>query len=174
MAREKQQLGLRALDSAMRRAQQSQSGADEISFFGFIAEAMWWLTMLDEALWKTYIGGVTYESARASHVGDLLTGLRYARNRQVHDTRVTGMHGNPLLAEGEAGSCQWRWRPLNANGVPPFKPRGRRGRDGEQAYQDLMADREILPTLEQAAGFLNTWIEQLPIGPTRMESAGGA
>lgn len=56
----------------------------------------------------------------------------------------------------------------------PFKPRGRRGSDGEHAYQDLMADREILPTLEQAAGFVNTWIEQLLTGTTRMESAGGA
>lgn len=37
-----------------------------------------------------------------------------------------------------------------------------------------MADREILPTLEQAAGFVNTWIEQLLTGTTRMESAGGA
>lgn len=76
MAREKQQLALRAQDSAMQRAQESQSGADEMSLIRLVAEAVWWLTMLDEALWEIHNDSVAYESARASHVGDLLTGLR--------------------------------------------------------------------------------------------------
>lgn len=164
MAREKRELGLLAVESAISRAREAQSGADEISFFASVAEAVWWLTMLDETLWKEKYDGVSYESIRySSPEGVLLIGLRYARNRQVHDTKVTGMQGNPLLGQDDAGSDPWRWRSLDARGVPAYEPQeGRWGENGEQVYRDLMATHEVLPTLQRAAGFLDHWIGELP------------
>ncbi len=158
MAREKRELGLLALESAINRARKAQTETDEIAFFASVAEAVWWLTMLDEALRTTHSDGVDYETARNSETGDLFPGLRYARNRQVHDTRVAGMQGNPLLAGNQAGNIEWRWRSLEAGGVPRFKRRGRRGGAGERAYRESVAGREIVPTLEDAARFLESWI----------------
>lgn len=163
MAREKRELGLFALESAVRRAQKAQSRADEVSFFASLAEAMWWMTMLDEALWGTHNSEVGYESARSScHEGMHLLGLRYARNRQVHDTEVAGMQGNPLLAGNETNGGEWTWRSLDAPGVLAYAPQGSRwGEIGEQAYRDRMATREVLPTLEEAAGSLDAWVKEL-------------
>lgn len=168
MAREKRELGLLALDSAIHRAQKAQSRSDEVSFFASVAEAMWWMTMLDEALWSTHNSEDGYESARSScHEGMQLLGLRYARNRQVHDTEVTGMQGNPLLAGNETNGGEWTWRSLDAPGVPPYTPQGSRwGEIGERAYRDRMATREVVPTLEEAARFLDTWVEELHAEPS--------
>lgn len=167
MAREKRELGLLALDSAILRAEEAQLGADEISFFASVAEAMWWLTMLDESLWRTAQGDASYESARdSSHGGALLLGLRYARNRQVHDTQLTGMQGNPLLGHDDTRSDPRRWRSLDAPGVPTYEPQeGRWGEKSEQVYSDLMATLEVLPTLREAASFLNAWIEAFHVEP---------
>jgi len=167
MAREKRELGLLALDSAILRSEDAQLGADEISFFASVAEAMWWLTMLDEALWPTHLANVSYKSARDSSPGArLLLGLRYARNRQVHDTQVTGMQGNPLLGPDNAHNDAWRWRSLDAPEVPPYEPREDRwGEKQEQVYRDFMATNEVLPTLLSAANFLNDWIDKLDAEP---------
>ena len=163
MAREKRQLGLQALELAIRRAHEAQAKGDEISFFAPVAEAVWWLTMLDETLWGTEHDDASYKSVRCSSRGGvLLLGLRYARNRQVHDTQVTGMQGNPLLGQDDTPGDPWRWRSLDAPGVPTYEPKeGRWGKKGEQAYCDLMVTHEVLPTLEEAVRFLDSWIEKL-------------
>ncbi len=112
-------LGLQALELAIRRAHEAQARGDEISFFAPVAEAVWWLTMLDETLWGTAYDDASYESVRCSSRGGvLLLGLRYARNRQVHDTQVTGMQGNPLLGQDDTPGDPWRWRSLDAPGRP--------------------------------------------------------
>lgn len=137
---------------------------NEVSFFASVAEAVWWLTMLDEPLWGTHIAGEGYEWARdSSPHGSLLVGIRYARNRQVHDTRVTGMQGNPLLVGVGANDGKWRWRSPTSPGVPPYKPKSEAGwgKQGEDIFRDAMATLEVLPTLEDAAEFLNDRIAQL-------------
>lgn len=157
MAKEKRELGLLALGSAIDRAREAQSDADTITFFASVAEAMWWVTMLDETLWQTD----SYESNRASDTGDLLLGIRYARNRQVHDAKVTGMQGNPLLARTRANGEPWSWRLLDDPEVPAYEPRGVWGERGEHAYRDRMATHEVLSALVIAADFLNAWVGEL-------------
>jgi hypothetical protein len=161
---EKQQLGVHAMRSAIERARAAQDSADEKSFYASVAESVWWMTMLDETLWKTVFDGSDYQSVRDSCPGGLLLlGLRYARNRQVHDVEVTAMQGNPLLARRDTGSGEgWRWRAVDAEGVPPFTPKeGKWGEKGEAVYRDLLADRPILHTLDNASRFLEKWIDLL-------------
>ena len=162
MAREKRQLGLQALDWALDRTRDAQSNEDEDVFYAYVAEVVWWLTMLDETLWSAHNDGVPYESARSSDAGgSFLLGIRYARNRQVHDTEVTAMQGNPLLARETRDGERWVWRSVDDEGVPPYTPReGKWGQLGEEVYQNEMAGTAIVPTLERAAAFLSTWIEE--------------
>lgn len=162
MAREKRQLGLQALDWALDRARDAQDNGDEDVFYASVAEVVWWLTMLDETLWSSNNDGTSYESARSSDAGgSFLLGIRYARNRQVHDTEVTAMQGNPLLARETYDGSRWIWRSVDDEGVPPYSPReGKWGKLGEQVYQDEMAGNAIVPTLDRAAAFLRTWIAE--------------
>ncbi|MEX2652890.1 MAG: hypothetical protein WD473_10675 [Acidimicrobiia bacterium] len=164
MAREKRQLGLRALECALDRTRDAQTREEETAFYASVAEVVWWLTMLDEALWATKRNGEQYASVRSSDEGgSILLGVRYARNRQVHDTEVTAMQGNPLLALEEPDGDRWVWRSLDDEGVPPYDPReGDWGREGERVYQRQMAGGAIVPTLELAASFLNEWIVKMP------------
>jgi len=165
MAREKRELGLQALERALDRAGEAQSNGHEDVFYASVAEVVWWLTMLDEALWSTHNDGATYQSARSSDPGGtFLLGIRYARNRQVHDAEVTAMQGNPLLAREARDGERWVWRSVNDEGVPPYTPReGKWGLLGEQMYQNEMAGIAIVPTLERAAAFLSTWITTLSL-----------
>jgi hypothetical protein len=162
VAREKRLLGLQALDWALDRARDAQDNDDNDVFYMSVAEVVWWLTMLDETLWSTHNDGVPYESARSSDAGGIfLLGIRYARNRQVHDTGVTAMQGNPLLARETRDGERWVWRSVDDEGVPTYTPReGQWGQLGEQVYQDEMAGTAIVATLEHAAAFMNTWIEE--------------
>jgi hypothetical protein len=162
VAREKRQLGLQALDRALDRTRGTQDNEDEDAFYASVAEVVWWLSMLDETLWSTHSDGVPYESARSADTGGtFLLGIRYARNRQVHDTEVTAMQGNPLLARESRDGERWIWRSVDEEGVPPYTPReGKWGQLGEQVYQEEMASTAIVPTLEAAAAFLSRWIEE--------------
>lgn len=163
MAREKRVLALAAMNSSIERVDMAQVKADEEVFYASVAEAVWWLATLDESLWRTKIGGCDYESARESCCeGRLLLGIRYARNRQVHDVEVTAMQGNPLLSSQPPNDPPWTWRALDAEGVPPFEPReGKWGAKGESAYVELMSGTPVLDTLEAASGFLTCWVDKL-------------
>ena len=163
MAQEKRQLGLAAMKWAIERSHSAQESGDEESFFASVAESAWWITMLDETLWKTTDERGPYQDFRdSSPDGSLLGGLRYARNRQVHDVEVTGMQGNPLLTRrnNEAGGG-WFWRALDAPGVPIYKRQnGRWGKIQEDSYRKDLADHPILDTLGRAAHFLELWVGQ--------------
>jgi hypothetical protein len=163
LAREKRQLGLTAMYSSIERVRVAQADVDDEAFYASVAEAVWWLATLDESLWGTEIGGRNYESVREScREGVLLLGVRYARNRQVHDVEVTAMQGNPLLGSQSRNGLPWTWRSLDADGVPPFTTRESEwGRRGESTYIELMSGMAVLDTLEAASGFLNYWVEEL-------------
>jgi hypothetical protein len=162
VAREKRQLGLRALDLALDRTREAQATEDEAVFYACVAEVVWWLAMLDETLWSTQRHGLPYESVRSSDPGgSVLLGIRYARNRQVHDTEVTAMQGNPLLTRETGDGARWVWRHVDDEGVPPYTPREAKwGPLGEKVYQTAMAGAAIVPTLDAAASFLAGWIEE--------------
>lgn len=96
LAREKRQLGVRAMGRAIERARAAQAPSDAESFYSSVAEVIWWIAMLDETLWNTERDGMGSTGAPEDRFpGVLLLGIRYAGNRQVHDADVTGMQGNP-------------------------------------------------------------------------------
>lgn len=164
MAEEKRQLGVEAMLQAIGRTRDAQSFGNKESFYASAAESLWWLTMLDETLWSsTYDDGDYVTVRECSDEGRHLLGMRYARNRQVHDVDVTGMQGNPLLARQDTQSDHvWLWRALEGEGVPPYTPKeGEWGKRGETVYRDALASHPILETLDAASHFLQERIALL-------------
>ena len=157
MAREKMQLGLQGVNWAIDRSRDAERTGEELLFFASVAESLWWLTMLDESLWKTASVHRPYPAYRDSHEkGSVILGLRYARNRQVHDAEVTGMQGNPLLnSQAERG---WIWRSPEEPDVPEYQPAGEWGMLQEKVYREDLSGNPIIETLEKASTFLESWI----------------
>ena len=158
MAQAKMQLGLQGMKWAIDRSRSAERTGNELLFFASVAESLWWLTMLDESLWKTVDERGPYPQYRDSNSeGSLLLGLRYARNRQVHDAEVTGMQGNPLLTS--QAETAWVWRSPEEPDVPPdYEPEGERGILQEKVYRQDLAKNPIIETLDKASAFLEGWI----------------
>ena len=98
--REKRDLAMRALCSALQRSLDARIRGSVEDLFAPLSEALWWVTVLNDSFWFWNTDGSRYPSARdPDEGGQLLIGLRYARNRLTHDVDVTGMHG---LIEAEA------------------------------------------------------------------------
>lgn len=151
MAEDNRQLALVSMDAAIARVFRSIDAADEEAFYASVAESLWWITTLDEALWELTVNGVEYEEYRLGcERGRLIPGLRYARNRQVHDVLVTGMQGNPLLNL----KLTWIWRRLDEDEVPDWVPETKRGEEQQTAFDHGLAENLIYPSLADAAAFL--------------------
>lgn len=165
MAEDNRRLGLLALEAAISRCHSAQQSENYSDFFSATAEAVWWATMLDETLWGETVDGKEYEAARASDPdGRLLLGLRYSRNRQVHDIGITGMQGNPLLKRGDGDGWEgWLWRDLADENIPQdFKPKeGHWGPIQESAYAEDLAKRPIVETLARSECFLRRCIDDV-------------
>jgi hypothetical protein len=115
---------------------------------GFLAatECLWWACTLDEQLMAKSRGnpdGDWYEAAREKHYdGQILRGLRYARNRTTHAL--------PMTLEDSPGE-PWPallWQPLD--GLPE-PPETNPDAVGAKRYAEQMASNEVRPTLERAA-----------------------
>lgn len=149
VARENRVLGITALNEAIARVEGALTSADGQAFFASVAESLFWIALVDETLWE--IPG--YEDARSKTAdGHVIQALRYTRNRQVHDWQITGLQGNPLLAENPRMPETWRdlADPEIASRYKPTK----RDRPGEEIYRDTMVGEPVLPALLRAAEFL--------------------
>lgn len=154
MAKEKQELARKGIFDAIERTRAAAQMENPLSFFTGVAESLWWITTLDEALRTTH-AAEDYETRRDSDpVGRVIPGLRYARDRLVHDAFATGMQSNPLLPESVPPP--WRWRHLNDPELPKFVPQSPWGREvALPIYEDLLAESDILEILDKAASFLD-------------------
>lgn len=148
-----------ALDAAIARIGQVMQAAmpapgPATNIFAPLGEALMWLCSLDEMLEAA--GGNGYVQARnADAEGCTIRGLRYARNQQVHGVVVaTVFHGGAVpgrMVPGQAAPGQpptYRWLPRQQL-PPPGQPQGRL----EPAYDQHVAGREVLITLQAALGY---------------------
>ncbi|GBE22310.1 MAG TPA: hypothetical protein ENH00_04695 [Actinobacteria bacterium] len=138
MAEDKRQLTVQAVHWAIDRAEAAQGRSDQTGFHVAVGEALHWITVLDQALFKSKEWGDAYAAERESDdQGAVILGLRYARNRQVHDTDLTGMQGNPLIAPLD-GNELWVWRSLDDPEVPAdYLPVDEWGEKGDGGHEKL-------------------------------------
>ena len=89
---------------------------------------------------------------------DLLTGVRFARNRIHHQwAKALGRHENPGMLEvtlaltssrltGPRPGFWWHW--ADAGELPPWKPSSVKPPVGENQYTEYLAGRSVDRTLE--------------------------
>ena len=154
--REKRSLAIEAMHAALTRAEDLRQRGVVEGLFAPLAEALWWITVLDESYWKSE--ETAYDAYREAHAsGVLVHGLRYARNRLIHDIDITGMHGLittpfqwPINFPVNFGPTdRWVWRR-----VDDLPPPGRQNDDGQAAYRESLEGQEVEGTLRAAAGLL--------------------
>lgn len=151
--REKRDLAIRAMQEALGRASGTRTAHGDDGTFAALAEALWWVCVLNESFWRQRVEN-GYEERRASDErGVVLEGLLYARNRMTHDIDITGMHG---LIQGAKWPLRWPvswggwvWRGVNDL---PEAPEG--GRKFEDVYRRSLEGQKVEPTLRSAAAFL--------------------
>lgn len=151
---ERMALGFDCLEGALDRAREMEF--DER--FAPLAEALMWLVIVNDAFWEE--NEAVYRRHRESGgAGRSIEGLRYARHRLVHDIRVYGMHGalnGAVWGESKWGEAVWgdqpSWNWRNLDTLDPAIDR-----TGEDAYREHLEGRPVLPTLEDAFEYLNSY-----------------
>jgi hypothetical protein len=136
--------------------------ADRPRAFAAIAEAVWWITMVDATLVRHHPDA--YDSVMAGQnpaqrqlVEETLTGLRFVRNR-IGDEADLGefvepSEPGPGVREGRITG--WTWKPVPEPALTPLSPRGRAWEMTRyRAYQDHLAGHTIGETFGRAAAFL--------------------
>ena len=125
-----------------------------------VAEAVWWVTLVDATLVRYHPRG--YEAAladkavRQRRTEETLEGLRYVRNQ-------LGKSADPakLIRAGEdegaeaGGTGAWVWSSLPEPELAGFAPRARRWELSRyQAYQARLAGHDIARTFTRCTKFL--------------------
>ncbi|MGC2206892.1 MAG: hypothetical protein WA724_03445 [Candidatus Dormiibacterota bacterium] len=123
--------------------------------FGPLGETLFWIVALDDTLNET--SGIAYRGPRdADPAGQLIPGLRYARNKVAHGvdvTTVSDRYGGAVLGLMQLGvgrlgdPAEHRWKA----GLPPS---GRDHKDQNDAYDAHLAQRGILPTIDAALDYI--------------------
>lgn len=130
--------------------------------FVAITEALWWARAIDEnfrKIGKPNSASVSYASAAAADDdGQILPGVRYARNRSGHQLHlattltwplIRGMLPLTALREGHRpvfSSWVIVWRPFAA--LPPPDPQ-HQDLAGQRGYKEHLAGQIVSVTLEQ-------------------------
>jgi hypothetical protein len=137
--------------------------SDQVRAFTAIAEAVWWVTIVDATLLRHH--HKAYDRVMADQppaertlVEDTLAGLRFVRNRMGQDADLADFVLPEASGSGPADSrmTSWRWRSLPAPVLAPLTPRGQAWEMARyEAYQEQLADQTIADTFGRAAAFLN-------------------
>ena len=136
--------------------------ADRPRAFAAIAEAVWWITMVDATLVRHHPDA--YDSVMAGQnpaqrqlVEETLTGLRFVRNR-IGDEADLGEFvepGDTGLGAGEGRVTSWKWKPVPEPVLASLPPRGQAWEMTRyRAYQAYLAGNPIGKTFGRAAEFL--------------------
>ena len=145
-----------AIREALSRMDKASCARDLDLFSSSAVEASMWMLALDEHI---CVGDPTYEQRRdCDPGGQILRGLRWARNAavhelvEIHDTR-TGKTA-PVPASFELAS----WRQRNSlSGQLTSQPKN------ERAYDSYVAGRLVQESLRQAQDFL--WMRAIARAP---------
>jgi hypothetical protein len=135
--------------------------ADQAAAFSAVAEAVWWITIIDARLIRQYMD--LYDSVLAAHVRadqpmieGTLAGLRFVRNQMCADGPGRFIEPPASVGNGVAVTAAWRWahRPqpqlsdMPAHMQPWVMTR-------YQAYEQWLAGGSVGRAFQRAAGFLN-------------------
>jgi hypothetical protein len=136
--------------------------ADRAAAAGVIAEAVWWVTIIDARLIRQYMDiydAVLAERPAAQHpmIEGTLAGLRFVRNQMGEDLEQAGFIKAPAATgDGEPVTAAWRWARLPE---PDLSEQAAHVQSWEltrfQAYEQWLADMTVGRVFERAAGFLN-------------------
>ena len=121
-----------------------------------IADAVWWVTLVDATLvryhprnYETTLGG---RSARRRETEQTLEGLRYVRNQLGKSVSPADLI-TPAAAEGTQAA--WTWRSLPQPDVSGLGSRARRWELSRyHAYQARLAGRDVTAAFAWCAEFL--------------------
>ncbi|HUZ57023.1 MAG TPA: hypothetical protein VMU94_31460 [Streptosporangiaceae bacterium] len=136
--------------------------SDQVRAFTAIAEAVWWVTIVDATLLRHH--HKAYDRVMADQppaertlVEDTLAGLRFVRNRMGQDADLADfVRPEASNGSGDNRLTGWRWRSLPAPVLAPLTPRGQVWEMARyEAYQERLADQSIADTFGRAAAFLN-------------------
>ena len=142
---------------------------------GVIAEAVWWVTIIDARLIRQYLG--IYDAVLAIHgssrrpmIEGTLAGLRFVRNQMSEDLREAGFIESPEPAE-ECDSVlgTWQWAHLTEPDLPPSPAHGQPWElTRYQAYEQWLARTSVGLVFQRAAGFLKLAASRARAGQTRV------
>jgi hypothetical protein len=136
--------------------------ADQLAASSAVAEAVWWVTIIDARMIRQYMD--VYDAVLAAHVPaqypmieGTLAGLRFVRNQMGEDLQQAGFIEPPADAEdGGVVTATWRWAHLPEPGlaalpghIQPWEM------TRYQAYQDWLAGSSVGRVFQRAGDFLN-------------------
>jgi endogenous inhibitor of DNA gyrase (YacG/DUF329 family) len=129
--------------------------ADRPRAFAAIAEAVWWITMVDATLVRhhpdAYDSVMTGQNpSQRQLVEETLTGLRFIRNRIGDEADLA-----EFVAAGEGRITGWTWKPVPEPALASLSPRGQEWEMTQyRAYQAYLAGHAIGETFGRATEFL--------------------
>jgi hypothetical protein len=120
-----------------------------------VAEAVWWVTLVDATLVRyhprDYEAALASEDVRRRKTEQALEGLRYVRNQLAKSADPAGF---VCLTSGD-GTTAWTWRPQPEPLLGELTPRARRWELSRyHAYQARLAGRGIARTFTRCTDFL--------------------
>jgi hypothetical protein len=135
---------------------------DRARAFGAVAEAVWWVTIVDATLVRYYPGD--YDEVLCGQVNgerqlvnDTLAGLRFVRN-QMGDAIGNVDFVRPGASWGkteDGGITAWLWNPVPEPVTDSLQPRAQAWEMSRyQAYQHQLAGHTIGETFARASAFL--------------------
>jgi hypothetical protein len=136
--------------------------SDLTAAFEAIAEAVWWVTIIDARLIRQYMDlydAVLTAHARAQQtmIEGTLAGLRFVRNQMGEDLTQTSFVEPPATAgDSEAVTAAWRWaRPPDSDltGLPAHVQPWEMTR--YRAYGRWLAGTTVRLVFQRAAAFLD-------------------
>jgi hypothetical protein len=134
---------------------------DGVVAFSAVAEAVWWVTIIDARLIRQYMD--IYDAVLAAHdpaqrsmVEGTLSGLRYVRNQTTSETISAEFISPPTGAKGYGVPAAWGW---NHIAEPPLDHLPEDVRSWErtryQEYEAWLAGNVVGDVFQRATGFLN-------------------
>jgi hypothetical protein len=136
---------------------------DQERGFAVIAEAVWWVTIVDATLVRHHLD--TYDKVLAGYpeaeqrlIEETLAGLRFVRNRMAHDADHVDVIKPGARRSGRGGDriTAWTWKPVPEPAPGSLSPRGQAWEmTRHRAYQAQLAGHTIGETFGRAAAFLS-------------------
>jgi hypothetical protein len=136
---------------------------DGVVAFSAVAEAVWWVTIIDARLIRQYMD--VYDLVLADHdpahramVEGTLAGLRFVRNQTSNDTIGTDFISPPAGTRGRGYGvpAAWRWNRIPEPALDQLPEEVRSWEHTRyQEYQAWLADNIVGDVFQRATGFLN-------------------